>query len=52
MSPGAFILLNIVLAFIITVAIIIWVCYRRYRTRLDYNLNPELFPHVPELSSK
>jgi hypothetical protein len=47
MSPGAFILLNIFLAFVLTVTLIIWVCYRRRITRQLYNENPEQFAHVP-----
>lgn len=44
-----FIFLCIGLGIILTILLIIFVLYRRYRTRVDYNENPEQFPHLPDL---
>lgn len=42
-----FILLCIGLGVILTILFIIFVFYRRLRTRQEYNQNPEQFPHLP-----
>jgi hypothetical protein len=47
MAPQMFIILAIFLGTVFTISLTIFILYRRYRTRQDYNDNPELFPHVP-----
>ena len=47
LEPQVFIIICIILAIILTIIICIYVAYKRYRTRVEFNENPEKFANLP-----
>lgn len=49
-SESAIIEIGVVLIVLIIIIVILVILYKRYKTNKDYNENPEIFAHKPELT--